>query len=317
MSQKQLIESVSLDDLPDDFGLRFTPTIESTAHGEIDPAKVSLPKPFVVVIIGSGKGIGASIAKAYALAGASGIVLSSRTMADLKCVEAEILQINPETKTLCQGADIADEASLIALATKVKEAFGRLDVAVVNAGTAPKVIIDAASKKRFPIGTIEDPTADFMRVWNTNFTGYYYANKAFLPLLLETKDGAQAFVCTSSVCGHVVSTDIMPFAYNLSKFALNRLVEIIHESHHKDGIVAYAMNPGGIQTPLVEDYPEGWAEVLLDDISLPGGFCVWLTKVKREWLSGRYVSANWNTEELEGQKDEIVTADKLKYKMVV
>jgi hypothetical protein len=57
--------------------------------------------------------------------------------------------------------------------------------------------------------------------------------------------------------------------------------------------------------------------VLQDDISLLGGFCVWLTKIKRDWLSGRYVGANWNTEELEVQKVEIVKGDKLKFDILV
>jgi hypothetical protein len=57
--------------------------------------------------------------------------------------------------------------------------------------------------------------------------------------------------------------------------------------------------------------------VLLEDVSLPGGFCVWLTKVKGDRLSGRYIGANWNTEELEVQKVEIVKGDKLKFDILV
>jgi NAD(P)-dependent dehydrogenase (short-subunit alcohol dehydrogenase family) len=102
------------------------------------------------------------------------------------------------------------------------------------------------SKKRFPVGTIEDPTVDLVRVWNISFTGYYYANKAFLPLLQETKDSAQALVCTSSASAHWISTEFSPISYNLSKFALNQLVETIQDSHHKDGIVVYALRPGAI-----------------------------------------------------------------------
>lgn len=43
----------------------------------------------------------------------------------------------------------------------------------------------------------------------------------------------------------------------------------------------------------------------------------WLTQEKREWLSGRYLAATWDVEELESRKDEIVKDDKLKFKMVV
>jgi hypothetical protein len=44
---------------------------------------------------------------------------------------------------------------------------------------------------------------------------------------------------------------------------------------------------------------------------------VWLAKEPRPWLSGRYVAANWDVDELEAQKDEIVKKDKLIFHMVV
>jgi len=36
------------------------------------------------------------------------------------------------------------------------------------------------------------------------------------------------------------------------------------------------------------------------------GVCVWLMKEKREWLRGRYVSANWDVDELEKMRKEIL-----------
>ena len=57
--------------------------------------------------------------------------------------------------------------------------------------------------------------------------------------------------------------------------------------------------------------------VLVDDVELCGGYCVWLTKEKREWLSGRYVCSEWDTDELENMKDEIVKGDKLRFTMDV
>ena len=56
---------------------------------------------------------------------------------------------------------------------------------------------------------------------------------------------------------------------------------------------------------------------LTDTPELCGGFVVWLTKGQRTWLNGRYVSADWDVDELEAKKDEIVEGDKLTVKMVV
>ena len=56
---------------------------------------------------------------------------------------------------------------------------------------------------------------------------------------------------------------------------------------------------------------------LIDDVELAGGFCVWLTKEKREWLSGRYLDARWDVEELERRKGDIVSKDLLKFRLTM
>lgn len=59
--------------------------------------------------------------------------------------------------------------------------------------------------------------------------------------------------------------------------------------------------------------------VLVDEPSLCGAFCVWLTKDTKEtrWLSGRFLSARWDVEELMGKKEEVIEKDLLKMRMTV
>jgi hypothetical protein len=57
--------------------------------------------------------------------------------------------------------------------------------------------------------------------------------------------------------------------------------------------------------------------VCIDDPILCGTVCVQLSQGNHAWLSGRYVSSNWDLEELETRKEEIVQQDKLKFRMVV
>lgn len=56
---------------------------------------------------------------------------------------------------------------------------------------------------------------------------------------------------------------------------------------------------------------------LNDTAELGGGFIVWLTAEARTWLGGRYVAATWDVDVLNKMKDEIVSGDKLKVKLVV
>ena len=57
--------------------------------------------------------------------------------------------------------------------------------------------------------------------------------------------------------------------------------------------------------------------VLIDSPLLCGGFCVWLTKEKKEWLSGRYLDARWDIPTLVSKKDEVLEKDLLKLRMVL
>jgi len=58
---------------------------------------------------------------------------------------------------------------------------------------------------------------------------------------------------------------------------------------------------------------------LTDEPGLCGGFLVWLTKSSEEhlWLSGRFLSATWDADELLKMREAIVMSDMLKARMVV
>jgi len=56
---------------------------------------------------------------------------------------------------------------------------------------------------------------------------------------------------------------------------------------------------------------------MVDDADLCGGVCVWLSKNRKElqWLNGRFISANWDMNELVARKDEVLEKDLLKWGM--
>ncbi|KAK0927449.1 hypothetical protein LTR29_017619 [Friedmanniomyces endolithicus] len=306
--------------LPQHWGVRFTPTVHTHAEGPTDPSNNKLHPNFVVVVTGAGKGLGYHIALAYAQAGAHGIVIASRTKSDLSSLEKEIKSTAPDSIVLVQTCDTQSDDDVKCLADATKAKFGRLDVVVANAGIISKYLEGPDGKQRLPIGIVED--ADFDRVINTNFMGSYRVAKHFVPQLLETKDGPQAFVCITSLASLTNSSDLTPIAYNLSKIGNNRMVQHIHNDHKKDGVQAFAVHPGAVLTPQTEMHHTtqlgvGWTELLTDDVKLCGGFLTWLTREKREWLSGRYLSAAWDVDELTAMKDEIVEGDNLVMRLVV
>ena len=56
---------------------------------------------------------------------------------------------------------------------------------------------------------------------------------------------------------------------------------------------------------------------MTEHVELAGAVCVWLTKERRDWLSGRYIDSRWDFDELERKKDQIVEHDLLKFRMKV
>lgn len=125
---------------------------------------------------------------------------------------------------------------------------------VTNAGTASRLAYDVDEKigehinHRYPQGIIEDE--DAARVTNTNFLGGYYVAKYLTPILIATSNpsSSKAYIVISSMCSHLTDSAFVSTTYNVSKAALNRLVEHIQNEHAKDRILAFAMNPGGVLT---------------------------------------------------------------------
>jgi len=57
--------------------------------------------------------------------------------------------------------------------------------------------------------------------------------------------------------------------------------------------------------------PKEYHARLIDDPALPAGFAVWLCSGRADWAKGRYLSANWDVDELTKMKERIVRDDLL------
>ncbi|KAK5170941.1 uncharacterized protein LTR77_004085 [Saxophila tyrrhenica] len=300
--------------LPHTYGVNFTSTIHHSITGPTDPSNNKLAGPFVICVTGAGKGLGFQIALSYAKANATGLVISSRTTSDLEALTAEIQKVDSKVEILAQLCDTTKDEDVESLFKATKERFGRLDVCVANAGIISKYLEDGS----LPKGITTD--FDFERVINVNLLGTVRVARRFTPLLLET-DGAKAFVVITSLAAHLDSSGLTPIAYNVSKRGACHLAESMALDHGKEGLLSYALHPGGVVTPQTQNHSlskgDAWDKGLNDDVDLCGGWLTWLTKERRDWLSGRYLSVNWDVEELSGMKEDIVSKDLLKFRMAV
>src|SRR4051812_25210426 len=185
----------------------------------------------VVVVTGSGSGIGAATARRFAEEGAC-IALNGRTREKLDRVAADL---SPD-HTLVHAGDVSDQVSAEALVAAAVERFGRLDVLVNNAGVVPTGPF------------LEAPVDDWRRVMAIDVDGVFFCTRAALPHLLRTKGN---IVNVSSVSG--LGGDWNMSFYNAAKGAVTNLTRSLALELGEKGVRVNAVNPGLTFTDLTQD----------------------------------------------------------------
>jgi NAD(P)-dependent dehydrogenase (short-subunit alcohol dehydrogenase family) len=183
------------------------------------------------LITGGDSGIGRAIAIAFAKEGAD--VAIAYLNEDMDAAKTKMLIESEGVKGLAVSGDIGDKLYCEALAQKVIEVFGRLDLLINNAG------------EQHPQ---EDPTKisqeQLERTFRTNIFGMFYLTQAALPHL---KKGS-AIVNTASVTaykGHPILLD-----YSATKGAIVSYTRSLSQMLAPD-IRVNAVAPGPIWTPLI------------------------------------------------------------------
>lgn len=208
-----------------------------------------------------------------------------------------------EPNVLAFKLDVTDRTNIEVVAKEVSKALdGRIDVLINNAGYL----------SAFRSIQKSDPD-DWWNHFEVNVKSIYLVTRAFLPLL--SKSSLKVVVNLSSIAGVKIAPQ--GSAYGMTKLAVMRFTEYIAEDHKNDGVLAFAVHPGGVATELAHNLPEGMHDYLIDTPELSGDTLVWLGAERREWLSGRYLTATWDMEELSARKDEIVKGDLLKDRLAI
>ncbi|KAI4135098.1 MAG: hypothetical protein LQ341_005930, partial [Variospora aurantia] len=242
--------------------------------------------------------------------GASTLILAARTTIDLVEVAAICQRIQPGIAVYLERCDIAKSESVAAMAASIEKITdGKLDVVINNSGFAGPNII------RFT----EGKTDDFHRCFEVNTLGLYHTAHYLLPMLLRTQGRAKSFIVIGSAGAWITEGPIANMAYCSSKLAQVRLVEMMSRQYEKDGLLSVTVHPGAVATQMAKSAPKEFVPFLTDSVDLCGAFCVWLTRDSSSmaWLSGRYLSAKWDVDELLERKEAIVKGDLLKARMTV
>jgi 3-oxoacyl-[acyl-carrier protein] reductase len=183
----------------------------------------------VAVVTGASKGIGASIAKELAAAGASVVVNYASAKADAERVVASIKQKGGQAIAV-QG-DVSKEAEVKRLFTETKQAFGPVDVLVNNAGV-------------YGFQPIEEVTeAEYRREFDINVLGPLLATKEAVAHF-NGKGGSVINVSS------VISTKAFAHSaiYSGTKGALDSVTRALAAELGPRKIRVNTIAPGGVET---------------------------------------------------------------------
>jgi glucose 1-dehydrogenase len=200
------------------------------------------------LVTGAGVGIGYEIARRLALNGAS-VVLNDIDPQ----TAAEAAQRIVDEGGVCQGvqADVGDVDSVRRLVAEAVSLFGRLDIAVANAGITV-------------YGDFFDYTPQqFDKLVSVNLRGTYFLAQAAARQMRAQGQGGR-ILFTSSVTGHQAIQYLT--TYGMSKAALEMLARGLVAELSRFGITVNCIAPGATVTPrnLVDDpdYERSWGRLI-------------------------------------------------------
>ena len=183
------------------------------------------------VVIGGTSGIGLSLARELAKAGAD-VVPTGRRTELVRSASAEIVALG--RRSLAQPCDVTDNGSLESLLKSVCKEFGSVQILVNCAGRT----------KRFP--TLEFPDDEWNAIMDTNLNGTLRACRIFGRHMIDRKYGR--IINIGSIASFVGLYEVA--AYNASKAAVASLTKSLAIEWATSGVNVNAIAPGVVRTHL-------------------------------------------------------------------
>jgi NAD(P)-dependent dehydrogenase (short-subunit alcohol dehydrogenase family) len=184
------------------------------------------------VVTGAGAGLGRAVALAFATAGAmvAAVSIDEVELAELSATaSADRLPIVP------MRADVSSQADVAAVAERVEQEIGRVDILVNNAAI---IFIE-------PIG--ETTPEDWDRLIAINLRGPYLVSRQLLPSMMSS--GGGTIINVSSLAG--VRGRAGETAYTASKFGLEGFSRALAAELEPDNIRVMTIHPGILmETPM-------------------------------------------------------------------
>lgn len=209
-------------------------------------------------VTGGSRGIGLGISKCLVAAGYQMAINGVRDESQVADAINELKSFGGDV-LYCQG-NIGLESDRLAIVTKIKENFGRLDVLVNNAGVAPKQRLDI----------LETTKESYDHVMDINLKGTFFLTQSIAKLMLSTPDrndqNPGCIINISSVSANTAS--INRGEYCMSKAGMSMMTSLFATRLAAEGIGVYEVRPGLITTDMTSGAREKYDKLIAEGLTL-------------------------------------------------
>jgi short-subunit dehydrogenase len=189
-----------------------------------------------LIITGATKGMGRSIAIAFAKQGLN-LAICSRNYTELSLFQEELQKINPAIKVIVRQADASNKEELLAFAGYAEQELGFISVIVNNVGTYE------------PSSILDDEENTFERLINTNLMPAYELYRYFGKTMMAARKGHIFTICSVAAIDPVAEAG----TYTVTKFALHGLTKVMKLEMQPYGVKVTNVLPGSTLTDSWKD----------------------------------------------------------------
>jgi len=199
------------------------------------------PHTKVALVTGAGTGIGKAVAFAFLQEGYR-VTLTGRRK---ELLEQAVIEAGTAAgQALIVPTDVRDPASVRALFTKTKEAFGRLDVLFNNAGvSAPGIALEELSYEQW------------QAVVDTNLTGAFLCTQEAFKIMKSQEPHGGRIINNGSISAHAPRPNSAP--YTATKHAMTGLTKSTALDGRKYDIACGQVDIGNALTEMASVMTRG------------------------------------------------------------
>jgi 3-oxoacyl-[acyl-carrier protein] reductase len=205
----------------------------------------------IAIITGASRGIGKSIALAFAREGASLVLICLKDEKNLNIVKAEAESLGAKVKILL--GDIASNIFCNKIVSQTLEVFNTVDILVNCAGT-----ITRASTEEMSI-------VEWHRVIDVNLHGVLYLSQSVLPIMRKNRYGK--IINLTSQMAHTPHPSASP-SYEVSKSGVTALTRHLALEYAKFNICVNNIAPGSIDTDLPKSMSHEGRKSLMEKVPM-------------------------------------------------